>query len=136
MRSGRHPAAMIGLASAPQPPLQFLRHLDIARRLSGVMLLALLLAQAVALSHGIRHSPLGLKPHVSSVVEPSEHWGHEHGTPECRLVDQLLSGQAPGPDPVALPCRPPAAAPARLSALSDNPSRALRAYEARGPPRG
>lgn len=117
-------------------PLQFLRHLDIARRLSGVLLLGLLLAQATALSHGIGHSPLSVQANVTGAVEPSARWGHDHGAPECRLVDQLLSGQAPGPDPVALPCRPPAAAPVLLSTLSANPSPALRAYEARGPPRG
>ena len=127
---------MIRHPSASHPSLQFLRPLDIARRLSAVLLLGLLLAQATALSHGVGHSPLRLQTHLSSGVEPSEHWGHEHGTPECRLVDQLLSGQAPGPDPVALPRRPPAAAPVLLSTLSANPSPALRAYEARGPPRG
>ncbi len=100
------------------------------------MLLGLLLAQATALSHGIRHSPLRAQAQVSSAVEPSEHWGHEHGAPECRLIDQLLSAQAPGPDPVALPCRPPAAAPVPLGSLSANPSASLRAYEARGPPQG
>ena len=101
-----------------------------------MLLLGLLLAQATALSHGIGHSPLRLQAHLGSAVEPSEHWGHEHGTPECRLVDQLLSGQAPGPEPVALTRRPRAAAPVLLSTLSANPSLALRAYEARGPPRG
>jgi hypothetical protein len=127
---------MIRPASASHPPLQFLRHLDIARRLSGVLLLGLLLAQATALSHGISHSPVRLQEHHSSAVEPSDHWGHENGTPECRLVDQLMGGQAPGPDPVAVPRQPPAALPVLLGMLSVNPSPALRAYEARGPPRG
>lgn len=121
--------------------LTALRCHALKRRLLGVLLFALLTAQALALTHAIAHAPQAIAAFTASAgtaaaaTDRDVVWGHTVGSASCHLVDHLLIGQATGFDPVVLPlskldealptCLPPAAV-ARL---------ALRAYEARGPPR-
>ena len=97
------------------------------------MLLTLLLAQWAALRHAIAHAPLGA---VSALAAQSDApWGHDADTPSCLLVDHLLIGQLSGGDPAAIPWFWPASAPAASPNLPIACGFALRAYEARGPPR-
>jgi hypothetical protein len=113
-----------------------------ARRIVGVLLLALSLglSQWSALAHAIAHSTglpadsAGSSAHAGDVLELT--WGHEAGTPECRLFDQLLGGQALGAEAAPMPGVPLACAPLVADALSPCRQPTLRTYLARGPPQG
>ena len=109
------------------------RHSNAARRLVGVALLALLLAQWTALTHAIAHVPLGAGAMVAAQADTA--WGHQAGAPACALVDHLLFGQLSGGDCAAIPWFLPTASPAAAPRLPIVCGVALRAYEARGPPR-
>lgn len=124
------------------PPMNTLhrRHAsNLTRRLVGVALLALLLAQWTALAHAWAHGPLHISGHISgqpaAEAEADVTWDHDAGSSACQLVDHLLIGQAAGAASAAVPfflaTTPPAAAPGGPIARG----LALRAYEARGPPR-
>ena len=120
------------------------------------------LAQSLALWHGIDHraglaatAPSGaavvrLANHRSAAQDlarvhdrelqarqgPGHDWGHDADSGECRLIDQLLTGQAPLlaqphlPAPVVPACTGPARPAATLR------SWARHGYQARAPPRG
>lgn len=94
----------------------------------------LLAAQALGFAHRVAHGGGSATPAVSAVKAFAG--GHEAGSAECRLIDQLaqgdlLCGAAPAlPLPLFVQAAPPAAAPASLPAL------AAGAYQARAPPRG
>lgn len=112
------------------------RHCKAARRLVGVILLTLLLAQWSALRHAIAHAPLGALSAPAAQSNASDApWGHEADTPGCRLVDHLLIAPLAGADPSATDWFWPAAAPEATRKLAIVCSATLRAYEARGPPR-
>lgn len=108
---------------------------NLTRRLVGVALLALLLAQWAALAHAWAHGPLHMSGQPAVEADADVTWDHDAGSPACQLVDQLLNAQAAGAAPAAVPfflaTTPPAAAPGGPIARG----LALRAYEARGPPR-
>ena len=94
----------------------------------------LLAAQALGLAHRVAHGGgAGTAPAVSAKAFAD---GHEAGSAECRLIDQLaqgdlLCGDAPAlPLPLFVQAAPPLAAPASLPALPAG------AYQARAPPRG
>lgn len=110
-----------------------LRHRNATRRLVGLALLALLLAQWTALAHAIAHAPLHAGAAVAANAGAA--WGHHAGTPACHLVDHLLIGQAAGDEPAPVPCLRHASTLVVASDLSIGPGLALRAYQARGPPR-
>ena len=110
-----------------------LRHRNASRRVIGVALLALLLAQWTVLAHSIAHA---WSPAVVDVAADADHaWGHHAGTSACHLVDHLLAGQAPGGETASVPGLPPAALRLVAPAPSIGPGPVSRAYEARGPPR-
>lgn len=125
-----------------------LRHHPLLRRLIGVMLLALLLAQGTALVHAVAHASGGATTALAGVGDrsgqgtprnataPSGHWGHPAGAPQCQFFEGLLLGQAPGTalPPLALPDlrQPPTAAPRPVRIAQ----RAPHGYQARAPPRG
>lgn len=118
--------------------LNALRSHVLKRRLLGVMLFALLTAQALALAHAVAHGPQWVAASRHAVAQTTDRdtiWGHAAGSTACHLVDQLLTGQATGLDPVPWPlsrleaARPVCLPPATVARL------ALQAYEARGPPR-
>jgi hypothetical protein len=119
-----------------------------------VLVLAMLLAQALGLMHQTLHGPasrvalvpeaeLGawLPPHDCD--EPGAHgpashvqaFGHEAGSAECRLFDQIGQDWA-----LATPWAPPAAPPAAPPWARGRPAPTLAAqaagYLARGPPPG
>lgn len=119
------------------------------RRLVGVLLLALLLAQWSALLHAVMHAPAlsagrfhdaappvaGAGPAADDDTDHSDQSGHEAGSSVCQLFDHLLLGQAPGSDgPPATPDPWCQEAP-RAQPRSATPRTAAAAYEARGPPR-
>lgn len=114
-----------------------LRQFHAPRRLVCVkvvaLLLALLLAQSAALTHAIAHAQSDADSTVATEADDS--WGHQAGTPSCQLVDHLLIGQLSGCDPAAIPWSWPTATPVAAPNLPLVCGVALRAYEARGPPR-
>ena len=115
-----------------------IRHRRLTCRIVGVLLLALLTAQWSVLGHAIAHGTVA--PWVSA--SPAAHggndleltWGHEAGAAECRLFDQLLSGQAVGAQAAPMPGLPAASTPVVAIQLSPCRQPALRSYLARGPP--
>lgn len=109
------------------------RHCTAIRRLVGVMVLALLLAQWVALTHAVAHAQLDADSALAA--ESDNAWGHQAATPSCQLVDQLLIGQLSVGDPAAIPWFWATATPVASPILSIDRGVTLRAYEARGPPR-
>lgn len=113
--------------------MKFIRHSNSTRRLVGVALLALLLAQWTALAHAIAHAPLAAGSAL--VAQADAPWGHAANTPDCRLVDQLLIAPLSGADSSATVWFWPATAVASTRDLPVVCSATLRAYEARGPPR-
>jgi hypothetical protein len=102
----------------------------------------LLFAQWLALGHAISHAPRHAAVASVAVASATEdhaatesgHWGHAADSAECRLVDQLLNGQAPGSDAASEAGPPLAHARGPAVARTACPGPALRAYEARGPP--
>lgn len=128
--------------------MQALRRSHATRRIVGVALLALLLAQWQALAHAIAHGPWHAHAAVlagaDNVVHPghadhADHaedgWGHPAGSPACELFDALLGAQAPGAEPAPAPDVPLSQWFFASPAQSADTGPALRAYEARGPPR-
>ena len=113
--------------------MKFARECNAARRLVGVVLLTLLLAQWTALTHAIAHAPLGAGVGFNAQFDGK--WGHPADTPSCQLVDHLLIGQSSGGEPAAMAWFWPATAPEATRNLPAVCSATLRAYEARGPPR-
>lgn len=118
------------------------RTAPLARRIIGVALLALLLAQWGALLHAVTHAPLvhsfaaaAEQADAAAPGEAAEAEAHSAGSPVCQLFDHLLLAQAAGHPPLQVPdAQWSTAAPPRAlwPAL---PQRALQAYDARGPPR-
>lgn len=133
--------------------MQALRRPNAMRRIFGVALLAMLLAQWQALAHAIGHvprhadavavavaandaaGPWGHANHDGHAAHDGDGWGHPAGSPACQLFDALLGAQAPGAEAATLPLLPPSQGrfvlPERLADIGPP----LRAYEARGPPR-
>lgn len=72
-------------------------------------------------------------PELSSAAEVSP-WHHTAGGIECRLLDQLLLGDAAPATPTVVVSSPPAVAPALWAGGLLLPQATLRAYLARGPP--
>jgi hypothetical protein len=101
---------------------------------------ALLLAQAIGLAHGIAHphSRGGLPSATAAitVADGASSWAggmHDDGSAQCRLLDQLSHADALTPA-LSLPSAPPSvqtsAAPLRVAQCA----RVAPAYLARGPP--
>ncbi len=120
-----------------------LRHHPLLRRLIGVVLLALLLAQGTSLVHSIAHAPgrvatagIAAAAGDSEAIAAASHWGHPAGAPQCQVFEGLLLGHAPCSLPPTLSepdLRQQALAePVPLAA----PLRTERSYQARAPPRG
>ena len=126
------------------------RHRRLTLRIVAAMLTALLAAQwwvlGHAIAHGSAHASAQGVPHgmvvsaanASAVVDigdgPDTVWGHEAGAPECRLLDQLLGGQAMRVDAASMPGSPSASTPLAGNDLSPCRQPTLRTYLARGPP--
>lgn len=104
-----------------------------ARRLVGAVLLALLMAQWLGLSHAIAHAPRGAGDIVAEGTD--SHWGHDAGTPTCSLIDHLLLGESAATDAPALACMAPDTALASALTCRRVCGATRPAYEARGPPR-
>lgn len=107
-----------------------------ARRIVGAALLALLLAQWLAFAHAVLHAAQARPALAFATVEATQGdaFGHAAGTPECRLVDQLLSGA----DGLPATCVVAEAAADFLAPTPGEPPRgesAPRPYQARAPPR-
>ena len=134
--------------------MQALRRPNATRRIVGVALLALLLSQWQALAHAIAHGPW----HTDAVAVAANHaagpWGHANHTvmpvmpvmtatagatpPDCRPAScstPCLGAQAPGAEAATLPLLPPSQGRFVLPGRLADAGPALRAYEARGPPR-
>lgn len=120
-----------------------LRHHHLLRRLIGVVLLALLMAQGTSLVHAIAHAPgqsatagIAAATADSDATATASHWGHPAGAPQCQVFEGLLLGQAPCSLPPTLPepdlQQHALAEPVPLAA----PLRTARSYQARAPPRG
>ena len=110
------------------------------QRTASIALLALLLAQAIGLAHGIAHpQSRGGLPSASvaaAVATSGVTWAgglHEDGSLQCRLLDQLSHADAL-PASFSLPAVPPSvqtpAAPPRMAPCAPVEP----AYLARGPP--
>lgn len=114
------------------------RHRQLTCRIVGVLLLALLLAQwsvwGHAMAHGTALSSGSTSPEAKAGNERELTWGHEAGAPECRLLDQLLNGQALGAEAAPMPSLPVASTPLAGNDLSPCRQPTLRTYLARGPP--
>jgi len=121
------------LRPAHHPTMQPLRRAHATRRIVGLALLALLLAQWSALVHVIAHGP-GHRSDVVAAADQDE-WGHPAGSPACQLFDHLLAGQAPGFDSAPAPVVPTVTAPAARPAPWAESGPEHRAYQARAPPR-
>lgn len=131
--------------------MQALRRPNATRRIVGVALLALLLAQWQALAHAMAHGPwhahaaalsandaaghAGHANHDGHAGHTADGWGHPAGSPACELFDALLGAQAPGAEAAIVPPRPSSQGSFALPAPFAVAGPALRAYEARGPPR-
>jgi hypothetical protein len=106
------------------------------RRIVGAALLALLLAQWLAFAHAVLHAAQARPALAFAAVEAAQPdvFGHAAGTPECRLVDQVLSG-ADGL--LAAPVVAQAAPESVVAAPGEAPrgESAPRPYQARAPPR-
>lgn len=112
-----------------------------ARRLTGVLVLALLCAQWLGLAHAIAHGPaeaveLARTHHGDhgDHGDHRDHWGHDADTPVCQVVDHLLCGQAVGDAVATLPPLQRAASAAAAHRHPVPPGRVPCPYEARGPP--
>ena len=95
-----------------------------------VVLLSLLFAHSLGLLHRVQHAGL-TGPGAEGAL-----FGHHHDSQECRLYDQLASGDA-----LPLPVLPPALPHGGAQAFADAPAAAWpaaapAAYQARAPPRG
>ena len=110
------------------------------QRTASIAVLALLLAQAIGLAHGIAHPhSRGGLPSVAvatTVATSAVTWAdglHDDGSVQCRLLDQLSHADALTTT-VSLPSAPPSAqappAPLRVAHCA----RVAPAYLARGPP--
>ena len=115
------------------------------RPLAWMLACALLFAQALGLAHRVLHADAPAHAHPESLRSaeddsshgvasgPSALFDHHEGAPDCRLFDQLASGDA-------LPCVPQLAAfdapPSRAMGLPSWPAQAAitTAFQARGPP--
>ena len=131
--------------------MQALRRPNAMRRIVGVALLAMLLAQWQALAHAIAHGPWHTDAVAVAANEAAGHWdhgnhdghaghdadgwGHPAGSPACEVFDALLGAQAPGAEAATLPLLPPSQGRYALPERLADAGPALRAYEARGPPR-
>ncbi len=104
-----------------------------ARRIVGVLLLALWLGQWSLLAHSIAHALPSAMAVAASDTDTA--WGHDAGTTACHLVDHLLLGQAPGGQPPSVACLPAAVLRLSAPAASAAPGPVAAAYDARGPPR-
>jgi hypothetical protein len=110
------------------------------QRTASIAVMALLLAQAIGLAHGIAHpqSRGGLPSAavVASVVTSAATWAdglHDDGSVPCRVLDQLSHADAL-PASVCLPALPPAVQTAAAPLCTVHSARAETAYLARGPP--
>ena len=73
--------------------------------------------------------------HAGHAGHDGDGWGHPAGSPACELFDALLGAQAPGAEAATLPLLPPSQGRFVLPGRLADAGPALRAYEARGPPR-
>lgn len=118
--------------------LNTLRDPALKRRLIGCLLLALMLAQGLALAHAIAHGTrlaVTGQNATATLADSDAVWGHAAGSASCHLVDQMLLGNATGFDLPPLPLLPRVAAPPDCLPPAAVARLALRVYEARGPPR-
>jgi hypothetical protein len=104
-----------------------------AAPLAAWLLAALLvLAQALALGHGVRHGPV-LEGAQASMQGDDRH-DHDPGSPTCRLLDQLAQDHLSGAAGTASP--PPSAEMVlALAAPRGHLGATARPYQARAPPR-
>ncbi len=111
-----------------------------ARRIVGVALLALVLAQWAALVHTVMHTVTPTVRHATvqaggvvegAAAEPSE---HAAGSPVCQLVDHLLVAQTSGGPQPQLPEPPWSTAAPPWALLPALPRQPQQGYDARGPP--
>ncbi|MBK7616501.1 MAG: hypothetical protein KA375_01530 [Vitreoscilla sp.] len=113
--------------------MSLLRHFQVTRRVVGVVMLALLLSQWLALGHAVAHSQSSVASQALA-DDDSDSWGHAAGAATCHLLGHLLTGQAPGHE---LPVTPPAdcvAVQAEALGATQCFGTAPHAFEARGPP--
>jgi hypothetical protein len=109
------------------------------QRLASVAMLALLLAQALSLAHGVAHplSGSGLPLVTAASSGDAGNWAdqlHDAGSAQCHALDQISHADALTPA-LSLPSLPPPAiAPAPLPRVVLC-ARFAPAYLARGPPR-
>jgi hypothetical protein len=111
--------------------------LALRRPLAGLMICVLLLSQALVQLHRVLHASERAHGHAQQALEhgaPQDLFGHDTGSAECQIFDQLSHA-----DDVGLRfIEPGAAPPATLPAPEQQaPKVAVQAagYLARGPPR-
>lgn len=123
--------------------IERLRRLHVhARRMSVAWIAALLLAQALALVHGVVHpgghgavAAAGASVRADAGA-PFDPWAdHDDGGAQCRLVDQLALGHALACTSAAPPAPAAAQVHAPLPRLPLHAQAAARAHRARAPPR-
>jgi hypothetical protein len=110
------------------------------QRTASIAVLALLLAQAIALAHGIAHphSRGGLPFATVAATVPTgagtwaDGW-HDDGSAQCRLLDQLSHADALTPT-WSLPFAPPSVQTPVVPLRAAPCARVAAAYLARGPP--
>ena len=135
-----HAAARYAPHPPPHPPMRRQPFLPASsgsatRLWLGAAMVALVLAQWVALRHAVEHAGGSRSAvHATAATGAHDHWGHEPGSQDCRLLDQLVGSHAPGTETsLALGPAPrqeePGASPAGIHAGAER-----RAYDARGPP--
>jgi hypothetical protein len=110
------------------------------QRTASIAVLALLLAQAIGLAHGIAHPQSGGDLHSSAAaVTEAAHestWAggsHDDGSPQCRLLDQLSHADAltPTSSLLSAPVSVQTLAAPRCASLC---ARLAPPHHARGPP--
>jgi hypothetical protein len=109
------------------------------RRTAFIAVLALLLAQALGLAHGIAHPNaqglafLAASPAGHAHVDAPDGQAHDEGSPQCRLIDQLTHADLlVAPPPATLTDASPAPLPA--FAAQQAPALEVARARARGPP--
>ena len=111
-----------------------------ARRIVGVALLVLLLAQWAALVHTVMHTVVPTILHTpvqaGAVIQADAVDADEHtaGSPVCQLFDHLLVAQAAAGDEPQLPQPLWSTAAPPWALLPAQPRLASLGYDARGPP--
>jgi hypothetical protein len=102
--------------------------------------LALLLAQAIGLAHGIAHPhsrgglPAAQAQSVATVDVPDASAQHDDGSPQCRLLDQLAHADVLLAAPTLAAPLPPGEAPGLADVPQGAPRLLAWRLRARGPP--